>query len=75
MKRERTEVKAIAKTDTVIEHRFTCPYCWEHISMLFDLSVAEQSYVEDCEVCCNPIALRVRARNGMVVQLDVRTLE
>jgi len=23
--------------------------------MLLDPSVAQQSYVEDCEVCCNPI--------------------
>lgn len=23
--------------------------------MLVDLSVGEQSYVEDCENCCNPI--------------------
>ena len=39
-----------------IEKHFRCPYCLERISMILDLSVAgEQSYVEDCEVCCNPI--------------------
>lgn len=36
------------------EHFFQCPYCWEEISMLLDPSVSA-SYVEDCEVCCNPI--------------------
>ena len=36
------------------EHYFQCPYCWEEISMLLDPSVSS-SYVEDCEVCCNPI--------------------
>ena len=36
------------------EHHFQCPYCWEEISMLLDPSVSS-SYVEDCEVCCNPI--------------------
>ena len=60
--------------DAVIEHRFRCPYCWEEITMVFDLSAPEQSYVEDCEVCCNPIALRFLARNGMVVYLDVRQI-
>jgi transcription elongation factor Elf1 len=60
--------------DAVIEHRFTCPYCWEEITMVFDLTAAEQSYVEDCEVCCNPISLRFLARNGMVVHLDVRQI-
>ncbi len=40
------------------EHFFTCPYCWQPISMNLDLTAAEQSYVEDCEVCCNPIQIR-----------------
>ncbi len=38
-----------------LEHRFVCPYCWEQITMLLDLSASGQTYVEDCEVCCNPI--------------------
>jgi transcription elongation factor Elf1 len=37
------------------EHFFHCPYCGERISMLVDTSVREQSYIEDCEVCCRPI--------------------
>lgn len=41
----------------MFEHHFQCPYCWEDISMLLDFSVSEQSYVEDCEVCCNPIEI------------------
>jgi transcription elongation factor Elf1 len=43
----------------MLEHFFQCPYCWEEISMLLDRSVANQTYVEDCEVCCNPIELTV----------------
>ena len=41
------------------EHFFQCPYCWETISMLLDTSVYKQSYIEDCEVCCNPMQLQV----------------
>ncbi|NNJ88734.1 MAG: CPXCG motif-containing cysteine-rich protein [Eudoraea sp.] len=41
----------------MLEHFFQCPYCWEEISMLLDTSVTTQSYVEDCEVCCNPIEI------------------
>ncbi|WP_452225247.1 CPXCG motif-containing cysteine-rich protein [Lacinutrix chionoecetis] len=41
----------------MIEHFFQCPYCWETISMLLDSSVTTQTYVEDCEVCCNPIQI------------------
>ena len=41
-----------------VEKFFKCPYCLEKISMLLDVSVdGFQSYVEDCEVCCNPIQI------------------
>jgi hypothetical protein len=40
-----------------IEHFFICPYCWQEISFLLDLSAGDQSYIEDCEVCCRPIRL------------------
>jgi hypothetical protein len=39
------------------EHFFQCPYCWEEISMLLDTSVSNQTYIEDCEICCNPIEI------------------
>lgn len=39
------------------EHHFHCPYCTAYISMLLDLSVPGQTYLEDCEVCCNPIEI------------------
>lgn len=32
-----------------------CPYCGESITLLIDTSCAEQSYIEDCEVCCQPM--------------------
>lgn len=44
----------------MFEHFFQCPYCWEEISMLLDPSIKEQTYVEDCEVCCNPIEITVK---------------
>ena len=40
------------------EAYFDCPFCGERISMLLDLSAGSQSYVEDCEVCCQPIRVR-----------------
>jgi hypothetical protein len=39
------------------EHFFMCPYCGEQISMLLDLSIPVQVYIEDCEVCCQPIQI------------------
>lgn len=37
------------------EQEIFCPYCGEQISVLIDCSVAEQNYIEDCQVCCRPI--------------------
>ena len=36
-----------------------CPYCAEPITLRIDLSAGPQTYVEDCQVCCQPIALSV----------------
>jgi len=37
-----------------------CPYCGERIEVVIDGSVEEQIYIEDCQVCCQPIVLIVR---------------
>ncbi len=48
-----------------VEKFFRCPYCREKISMLLDLSVdGTQTYIEDCEVCCNPIQLVYEVAEG-----------
>jgi transcription elongation factor Elf1 len=49
------------------EHHFTCPYCWQQISMLLDLSRGGQSYVEDCERCCKPIDISFDSSEDGVV--------
>lgn len=46
---------------------FVCPHCGERISMLLDLSAGYQRYIEDCEVCCNPIEINYQAEEGMIV--------
>ena len=56
----------------MIEHFFECPYCWERISMLLDASVRRQEYIEDCEVCCNPIKIEAVFEN-MEVKKEVFT--
>lgn len=59
----------------VVEHAFVCPYCGETITMLLDPSSSGQEYVEDCEVCCNPIAVRFRIEDDAVTELDAERLE
>ncbi|HHP7241888.1 MAG TPA: CPXCG motif-containing cysteine-rich protein [Cyclobacteriaceae bacterium] len=48
----------------MIEHFFICPYCGEEISMLIDPSVKQQNYIEDCQVCCNPIEIDCSIRDN-----------
>jgi len=36
-----------------------CPYCNEIITLLIDCSQSQQSYTEDCFVCCRPIVVIV----------------
>ena len=43
--------------------------------MLLDSSQTEQEYVEDCEVCCNPIQIRVRFENRMLVSFTAESIE
>lgn len=35
-----------------------CPYCGEPISVLVDCSLEQQTYVEDCQVCCQPMVVQ-----------------
>lgn len=47
---------------------YTCAYCGENNLTFVDLSAgAQQSYVEDCQVCCQP--------NVLFLQVDEETLD
>ena len=59
----------------MIEHFFQCPYCWENISMLLDTSVREQTYVEDCEVCCNPIEITPQFEDNELLSFRFENIE
>ena len=58
-----------------MEHYFQCPYCGEQISMVLDFSVRRQTYVEDCEVCCNPIAISYSVADDELSGFAAKVLE
>lgn len=58
----------------MFEHYFQCPYCWEEISMLMDPSVRVQTYVEDCEVCCNPIEVTAKFEGNDLAGFEAKAL-
>ena len=57
------------------EHFFQCPYCWENISMLVDTSVSFQKYIEDCEVCCNPIQITASSDKETLISFSAENIE
>lgn len=54
------------------EYYFTCPYCYERVSFLLDLSAEGQIYVEDCEICCNPVEIDYQVEDGRIISFDAR---
>lgn len=48
-------------------HKEHCPYCGECIELLVDTSVDEQSYIEDCSVCCRPIIVQLYCNDDAVL--------
>jgi transcription elongation factor Elf1 len=57
-----------------VEHFFACPYCGEQISMVLDTSVKRQTYVEDCEVCCQPIEVHYSVEDGEIQSFEAVTI-
>jgi hypothetical protein len=58
-----------------MEHFFTCPYCWQNISMIFDESEECSEYIEDCEVCCRPIEIFFRFEYGEISSFRANVME
>jgi len=53
-----------------------CPYCGEGVDIVVDpAGGGVQEYVEDCEVCCRPWAVRVTLDADGLPQVSVSTLE
>ncbi|MCH3882217.1 CPXCG motif-containing cysteine-rich protein [Tenacibaculum aquimarinum] len=58
-----------------MEHFFQCPHCWESISMVLDQSVRQQTYIEDCEVCCNPIEVKPTFETNELISFKANSIE
>lgn len=57
------------------EHFFQCPYCWEEVSILLDTSVKNNIFIEDCEVCCNPLEFTVQFKNQELINVKVNQFQ
>lgn len=55
----------------MIEHYFDCPHCWENQLKMIDPSVLNQSFIEDCEVCCNPLEFDIIVQDNTLLSFSV----
>ena len=53
------------------ETEVSCPYCGELIQLLIDCSTDQQEYIEDCQVCCRPIQLKLQVSHDGHYKLQV----
>ena len=58
-----------------MEQSFICPFCGEEISMVLDLSVRRHTYVEDWEVCCNPLEISYTVEDDSLTHFEAKSLE
>lgn len=47
-----------------------CPFCGESFYTFIDVSPGDQSYTEDCQVCCRPIVMRIKIRDGRLLRVE-----
>ena len=59
----------------MIEHYFNCPHCWQNQLKIIDSSVGEQIFIEDCEVCCNPLEFNLSVENNFIESFSVDSLD
>ena len=60
----------VPPVEFVVEANITCPHCGEVFPLQIDTSQREQSLIEDCTVCCQPITLTIRCDPGEVVDIS-----
>jgi Cysteine-rich CPXCG len=54
--------------DGVQFHLVQCPYCGESFETQVDTSSGSARYVEDCQICCQPIEFSLEVDHAGVLQ-------
>ena len=62
-------------SDLMVEHPVVCPSCWETTHVLVDVSAGDQTVIEDCQVCCNPMQLTLTIEDGEIVGVDAESAQ
>lgn len=59
--------------DTGINRKIRCPYCNEAMDIFVDISAGDQSYVEDCQICCQPMQISFQTTDDELLGLQVES--
>ena len=54
------------------ETQVICPFCGEEITIIVDCSEEEQTYTEDCSVCCKPILIRAMCSEDEILSIEAK---
>ncbi|MBM3802906.1 MAG: CPXCG motif-containing cysteine-rich protein [Acidimicrobiia bacterium] len=49
--------------------RVDCPYCGQRFYVFVDVSAGNQRVIEDCQICCQPIELRISIEDGEIEEI------
>ena len=55
--------------ELIVEIEVVCPHCGESFSLQIDTSQGNQSVIEDCALCCQPITIRIDCYPGSVLEI------
>ncbi len=64
-------------------YQVECAYCGEQFEVMIDCSIEQQSYIEDCAVCCQAMQFSVSiepniepsAQDSVKIQVQIKSLE
>ena len=59
--------------ESLTQEHVACPYCGESIEVLIDPQEVGQQYIEDCQVCCQPISFVIQVDDKQDIVVDVMT--
>ena len=59
----------------MLESYFDCQHCWENQLKMIDPSILNQTFIEDCETCCNPLEFKILIQDNILLSFYVNSIE
>lgn len=68
--------EAAAGTDALMQFvLLSCPYCGEQFDTRIDLTNGSCVYVEDCQICCQPMEIMIEVNEAGLQSVTSRRLD